>query len=171
MHYELPELGAIGGHRLANPRDFETPVASFDVDQSPWEIVYKCVPRKPIISTTPEVTILRLCMVGLADSSTCTHKAILHLMSSLGMESKSLSFIRSLPSFLRRATDRPHVIDPQLRSLQVCFREIRTRRQHLCGPHRSFRLLRADCQVQDPWHTACRFSDLSGKMGRRIAYV
>jgi homogentisate 1,2-dioxygenase len=40
-HYQLPELGALGGNGLANPRDFETPVASFDLDQSPWEIVYK----------------------------------------------------------------------------------------------------------------------------------
>lgn len=40
-HYQLPDLGPLGGHGLANPRDFETPVASFDIDQSPWEIVYK----------------------------------------------------------------------------------------------------------------------------------
>ncbi|CAE6429811.1 unnamed protein product [Rhizoctonia solani] len=40
-HFELPELGPLGGHGLANVRDFEHPVASFDVDQSPWEIVYK----------------------------------------------------------------------------------------------------------------------------------
>lgn len=36
-HYELPELGPLGGHGLANARDFETPIASFDIDQSPWE--------------------------------------------------------------------------------------------------------------------------------------
>ncbi|EJD06339.1 homogentisate 1,2-dioxygenase [Fomitiporia mediterranea MF3/22] len=40
-HFELPELGPLGGHGLANPRDFEHPIASFDIDQSPWEIVYK----------------------------------------------------------------------------------------------------------------------------------
>jgi len=40
-HYELPELGPLGGHGLANARDFESPVASFDIDQSPWQIVYK----------------------------------------------------------------------------------------------------------------------------------
>ena len=40
-HYELPELGPLGANGLANPRDFEHPVASFDIDQSPWEIVYK----------------------------------------------------------------------------------------------------------------------------------
>ncbi|KAL5526159.1 hypothetical protein ACEPAG_7497 [Sanghuangporus baumii] len=40
-HYELPELGPLGGHGLANARDFEHPVASFDIDQSPWEVVYK----------------------------------------------------------------------------------------------------------------------------------
>ena len=40
-HYQLPELGPLGGHGLANPRDFETPVASFDIDQNPWKIVYK----------------------------------------------------------------------------------------------------------------------------------
>jgi len=40
-HYELPELGPLGANGLANPRDFEHPIASFDIDQSPWEIVYK----------------------------------------------------------------------------------------------------------------------------------
>ncbi|KAH7338704.1 homogentisate 1,2-dioxygenase [Rhizoctonia solani] len=40
-HFELPELGPLGGHGLANVRDFEHPIASFEIDQSPWEIVYK----------------------------------------------------------------------------------------------------------------------------------
>ena len=44
-HYELPELGPLGSHGLANARDFESPVSSFDIDQSPWEIVYKCAAR------------------------------------------------------------------------------------------------------------------------------
>ncbi|KAI0322556.1 homogentisate 1,2-dioxygenase [Amylostereum chailletii] len=39
--FVLPDLGPLGTHGLANPRDFETPVASFDVDQSPWQIIYK----------------------------------------------------------------------------------------------------------------------------------
>lgn len=36
-HYQLPELGPLGTHGLANPRDFEHPVASFDIDQTPWQ--------------------------------------------------------------------------------------------------------------------------------------
>ncbi|KZV88277.1 Homogentisate 1,2-dioxygenase [Exidia glandulosa HHB12029] len=40
-HFELPELGPLGANGLANARDFEFPVASFDVDQSAWEIIYK----------------------------------------------------------------------------------------------------------------------------------
>lgn len=40
-HYDLPELGPIGSNGMALPRDFESPVASFDIDPSPWEIVYK----------------------------------------------------------------------------------------------------------------------------------
>ncbi|KAF7796016.1 hypothetical protein EIP86_007185 [Pleurotus ostreatoroseus] len=40
-HYELPELGPLGANGLANVRDFEHPVASFEIDQSPWEVVYK----------------------------------------------------------------------------------------------------------------------------------
>ncbi|OCH91315.1 Homogentisate 1,2-dioxygenase [Obba rivulosa] len=39
--WELPELGALGANGLASPRDFETPTAYFEVDQSPWEVVYK----------------------------------------------------------------------------------------------------------------------------------
>ncbi|KAF1809997.1 putative homogentisate 1,2-dioxygenase [Eremomyces bilateralis CBS 781.70] len=40
-HFELPDLGVIGSNGLAHPRDFEYPVASFDMDQSKWEITYK----------------------------------------------------------------------------------------------------------------------------------
>jgi len=36
-HYELPELGPIGSNGLALPKDFEIPVASFDIDSSDWE--------------------------------------------------------------------------------------------------------------------------------------
>jgi homogentisate 1,2-dioxygenase len=42
-HYELPELGPVGSNGMAMPRDFEIPVASFDVDQSPWTVVVKLV--------------------------------------------------------------------------------------------------------------------------------
>ncbi|GJE85535.1 homogentisate 1,2-dioxygenase [Phanerochaete sordida] len=41
MHYELPELGPLGASGLANPRDFEHPIAHFDVDQTQWEVTYK----------------------------------------------------------------------------------------------------------------------------------
>ncbi|GAA5876406.1 hypothetical protein JCM16303_003520 [Sporobolomyces ruberrimus] len=40
-HYKLPERGPLGANGLANERDFEHPVASFEVDQSGWLIVYK----------------------------------------------------------------------------------------------------------------------------------
>jgi homogentisate 1,2-dioxygenase len=40
-HYKLPELGPLGANGLANPRDFESPVASFEVDQGGWNITYK----------------------------------------------------------------------------------------------------------------------------------
>jgi homogentisate 1,2-dioxygenase len=36
-HYELPELGPIGSNGMAHPRDFEVPVASFDIDDSKWK--------------------------------------------------------------------------------------------------------------------------------------
>ncbi len=36
-HFELPDLGAIGGHGMANPRDFEVPLASFEIDEMHWE--------------------------------------------------------------------------------------------------------------------------------------
>jgi len=42
-HYELPELGPVGSNGMAQPRDFEVPVASFDLDQSAWTIVVKLV--------------------------------------------------------------------------------------------------------------------------------
>ncbi|BGP23639.1 homogentisate 1,2-dioxygenase [Rhodotorula toruloides] len=40
-HYKLPELGPLGANGLANARDFEHPVASFEIDQSGWLITYK----------------------------------------------------------------------------------------------------------------------------------
>jgi len=39
--FDLPDLGPLGTHGLADARDFESPIASFDVDQSPWEVIYK----------------------------------------------------------------------------------------------------------------------------------
>ena len=35
-HYVLPELGPLGASGLANVRDFEHPIAHFDIDQTPW---------------------------------------------------------------------------------------------------------------------------------------
>ncbi|UNI24027.1 Homogentisate 1,2-dioxygenase [Purpureocillium takamizusanense] len=46
-HYRLPELGPVGSNGMALPRDFEHPMASFDLDDGegegapPWDIVYK----------------------------------------------------------------------------------------------------------------------------------
>lgn len=37
-HYELPELGPVGSNGMAMPRDFEYPLASFDVEQATWKI-------------------------------------------------------------------------------------------------------------------------------------
>ncbi|HEX3676415.1 MAG TPA: homogentisate 1,2-dioxygenase [Sphingomicrobium sp.] len=39
----LPELGPIGSNGLANPRDFETPVAWFEDSDQPTEVVQKCL--------------------------------------------------------------------------------------------------------------------------------
>jgi len=39
--FELPELGPIGANGLAHPRDFQTPLASFDLDETPWTIINK----------------------------------------------------------------------------------------------------------------------------------
>ena len=37
-HFQLPELGPIGSNCLANVRDFQAPVASYEDDQSQWTI-------------------------------------------------------------------------------------------------------------------------------------
>ncbi len=39
--FRLPELGPIGSNGLANPRDFLAPVAAFDADPRPMEVVRK----------------------------------------------------------------------------------------------------------------------------------
>ncbi len=39
--FRLPDLGPIGSNGLANPRDFETPVAAFEDRDDPCEIVHK----------------------------------------------------------------------------------------------------------------------------------
>jgi len=39
--FRLPELGPIGSNGLANPRDFETPLASFEDKDEPTEVIQK----------------------------------------------------------------------------------------------------------------------------------
>ena len=39
--FRLPELGPIGANGLANPRDFETPVAWFEDAEGEWELIQK----------------------------------------------------------------------------------------------------------------------------------
>jgi homogentisate 1,2-dioxygenase len=41
MPFRLPDLGPIGSNGLANPRDFETPVAWFEDSDEPTEVVQK----------------------------------------------------------------------------------------------------------------------------------
>ena len=40
-HFKLPELGPIGANGLANPRDFETPVAYFEDVQGDFQVISK----------------------------------------------------------------------------------------------------------------------------------
>ena len=40
-HFRLPELGPIGSNGLANPRDFLSPVAAYEDDDTPTELVQK----------------------------------------------------------------------------------------------------------------------------------
>ncbi|MES1910251.1 MAG: hypothetical protein MHM6MM_002880 [Cercozoa sp. M6MM] len=37
----LPDLGPIGSNGLANPRDFETPVAWYEIEDAEWQLVQK----------------------------------------------------------------------------------------------------------------------------------
>jgi homogentisate 1,2-dioxygenase len=43
--FRLPELGPIGSNGLANPRDFETPVAAFEDEEGDFELVQKYLGR------------------------------------------------------------------------------------------------------------------------------
>ncbi len=45
LPFELPELGLIGSHGLANPIDFQTPVAAFDDIDEPVELIQKACGR------------------------------------------------------------------------------------------------------------------------------
>lgn len=40
-HFKLPDLGPIGANGLANPRDFQTPVAAFEDRECSWTVVNK----------------------------------------------------------------------------------------------------------------------------------
>ena len=40
-HFRLPELGPLGANGLANPRDFQTPVAWFEDRDEPFELIQK----------------------------------------------------------------------------------------------------------------------------------
>ncbi len=52
-HFELPELGPLGANGMANVRDFEHPVASFDLDQSAWEGEHYLLDRASGSTTYP----------------------------------------------------------------------------------------------------------------------
>ncbi len=41
-HFRLPELGPIGSNGLANARDFQAPVAAFDSDAGPYQLIKRC---------------------------------------------------------------------------------------------------------------------------------
>ena len=43
LPFRLPDLGPIGANGLANPRDFEVPVASYEDRDEPTEIIQKCL--------------------------------------------------------------------------------------------------------------------------------
>ena len=47
-HYELAELGPLGSNGMALQRDFESPMASFDIDESPWESENFLAPHRNI---------------------------------------------------------------------------------------------------------------------------
>ncbi|KAJ4296371.1 hypothetical protein N0V90_006416 [Kalmusia sp. IMI 367209] len=40
-NFQLPELGPLGANGLANARDFLHPVAKYEIEKEPWEIIYK----------------------------------------------------------------------------------------------------------------------------------
>ena len=40
-HFVIPDLGPIGSNCLANPRDFETPIAWYEDIQEKWTVVSK----------------------------------------------------------------------------------------------------------------------------------
>ncbi|EPQ31839.1 uncharacterized protein PFL1_00038 [Pseudozyma flocculosa PF-1] len=44
-HFELPDLGPIGANGLANPKDFEAPVAAYEDTHDEWQIVNKFMGR------------------------------------------------------------------------------------------------------------------------------
>jgi len=42
-HFRIPDLGPIGSNGLANPRDFETPVAAYEFKKTPYSLVTKYI--------------------------------------------------------------------------------------------------------------------------------
>ena len=40
-NFQLPDLGPLGANGLANARDFLHPTAFYEIEQQPWEIIYK----------------------------------------------------------------------------------------------------------------------------------
>ncbi|KAH7114315.1 homogentisate 1,2-dioxygenase-like protein [Dendryphion nanum] len=40
-NFQLPELGPLGANGLANSRDFLHPVAKYEIEVAPWEIIYQ----------------------------------------------------------------------------------------------------------------------------------
>jgi len=40
-NFHLPELGPLGANGLANARDFQHPIAKYEIEREHWDIVYK----------------------------------------------------------------------------------------------------------------------------------
>lgn len=45
-NFELPELGPLGANGLANARDFLAPVAFYEVEKEPWEVIFKVLGKQ-----------------------------------------------------------------------------------------------------------------------------
>ena len=45
-NFELPELGPLGANGLANARDFLAPMAFYEVEKEPWEVIFKVLGKQ-----------------------------------------------------------------------------------------------------------------------------
>ena len=154
--WELPDLGPLGGHGLANARDFLHPVAFIDDDlHVKFDIVMKNNGRHIALEQdhSPYDVVAWVCLVS-------TEKSVLQLTSSSTETLFLTSTVRSPPGVVRLAELGQHAdLNCDVKrcaNIDCRFDEVRIAKCHLHRSHRPFDQHGTHCEITRSEHATCR---------------